>query len=694
MSERRDLLIEIGAEELPPRALRAMADAFASEIRAGLVAHGLEVGASRAYATPRRIAALVTKVPVAQPDRESTRRGPGLKIAFDENGEPTKAAEGFARSVGVDVDQLERLETAEGAWLVFRSIEVGEPTASLVQPIVEQALARLPIPRRMRWADSPVEFSRPVRWVLALYGADVVEAEIMGLSAGRTTRGHRFHHPDPISIADPEDYEPSLYREGKVVADPKLRRETIRTQVEAAASELGGSALMDEALLDEVAALVEWPVPVVGSFDERFLELPEAVIVSTLQGHQRYFPVRGRSGAMLARFITISNIESIRPESVREGNERVVRPRLADAEFFYRTDLQTPLPDRREALERIVFQDKLGSMLAKSGRVARLAAHVAIAMGADPETVKLARRAGELSKCDLVTNVVGEFPELQGEMGAVYARRAGEPEAVAEALDELYRPRFAGDAIPGSSTGRALAIADKLDTLVGIFGVGQAPTGDRDPFALRRSALGVLRIIIEGDPDLDLARLVSAAAEGYEGLVETGTVTEEVFSFATERLRAYFADRGVAPDVFAAVHALGITRPHDFARRVGAVGAFRELPEAASLAAANKRIQNILRQADSSVPSDVDDALFREDAEWNLAAKLVGLTPRVRGMLKQGDYTGAMTTLAGLREAIDAFFDTVKVMDDNPAVRGNRLALLGAIGDLFMATADVSRLQG
>ncbi len=694
MPEPRDLLVEVGAEELPPKALRPMAEAFAREVSAGLEAHGLEIGEARVYATPRRIAVLVERVPVAQPNRESERRGPGLKIAFDEDGKPTKAAEGFARSVGVEVDQLEHLETAEGAWLVFRSIDVGEPTSSLVQPIVEQALSSLPIPRRMRWADSPVEFSRPVHWVVALLGPDIVEAQIMGLSAGRMTRGHRFHHPEPISIARPEDYERSLYRQGKVVADLAARRETIRTQVEAAASELGGTALMDEALLEEVTALVEWPVPVVGSFEDRFLELPEAVLVSTLQGHQRYFPVRGDDGAMLARFITISNIESLRPQSVREGNERVVRPRLADAEFFYRTDLQTPLPARREALERIVFQDKLGSMLAKSDRVARLAGHVAIAMGADPAMVKLARRAGELSKCDLVTDVVGEFPELQGEMGAVYARAAGEPEEVVEALGELYRPRFAGDAIPGNSTGRALAIADKLDTLVGIFGIGQAPTGDRDPFALRRAALGVLRIIIEGELDLDLSRLVTSAAEGFEGLFETGPVTDEVFAFATERLRAYFADRGVGPDVFAAVHALAVTRPHDFARRVGAVDAFRELPEAASLAAANKRIQNILRQADSKIPGDVDDTLFREDAEWNLAAKVVGLTPRVRGMLKQGDYTGAMTTLAGLREAIDTFFDTVKVMDDNPAVRGNRLALLGAIGDLFLATADVSRLQG
>ena len=694
MPEPRDLLVEVGAEELPPKALRPMAEAFAREVSAGLEAHGLEIGEARVYATPRRIAVLVERVPVAQPNRESERRGPGLKIAFDEDGKPTKAAEGFARSVGVEVDQLEHLETAEGAWLVFRSTDVGEPTSSLVQPIVEQALSSLPIPRRMRWADSPVEFSRPVHWVVALLGPDIVEAQIMGLSAGRMTRGHRFHHPEPISIARPEDYERSLYRQGKVVADLAARRETIRTQVEAAASELGGTALMDEALLEEVTALVEWPVPVVGSFEDRFLELPEAVLVSTLQGHQRYFPVRGDDGAMLARFITISNIESLRPQSVREGNERVVRPRLADAEFFYRTDLQTPLPARREALERIVFQDKLGSMLAKSDRVARLAGHVAIAMGADPAMVKLARRAGELSKCDLVTDVVGEFPELQGEMGAVYARAAGEPDEVVEALGELYRPRFAGDAIPGSSTGRALAIADKLDTLVGIFGIGQAPTGDRDPFALRRAALGVLRIIIEGELDLDLSRLVTSAAEGFEGLFETGPVTDEVFAFATERLRAYFADRGVGPDVFAAVHALAVTRPHDFARRVGAVDAFRELPEAASLATANKRIQNILRQADSKIPGDVDDTLFREDAEWNLAAKVVGLTPRVRGMLKQGDYTGAMTTLAGLREAIDTFFDTVKVMDDNPAVRGNRLALLGAIGDLFLATADVSRLQG
>jgi glycyl-tRNA synthetase beta chain len=688
------LLVEIGTEELPPKALRAMAETLAREIREGLVAHGLEIGAARSYATPRRLAVVVENVPVAQPDREVARRGPGVHVAFDADGNPTRAAEGFARSVGLEVDQLERLETDDGAWLMFRTTEVGQPTTSLVQPVVEQAIARLPVPRRMRWADLDVEFSRPVHWVVALLGAELVEAHIMGLAAGRTTRGHRFHHPAAIAIDDPAAYATTLREQGRVIADLDERKETIRAQVEEAANALGGTPVMDDALLEEVAALVEWPVPVVGAFDEAFLELPDAVLIATMQGHQRYFPVRDSEDRLLARFVTISNIDSNNPQSVREGNERVVRPRLNDAAFFFRTDLQTALGDRRPALASIVFQEELGSVLDKSARVARLAGHVAIAMGRSPEEVKLTRRAAELSKCDLVTAMVGEFPELQGTIGGAYARHAGEPEAVAEAIAELYLPRFAGDAIPASAAGRALAIADKLDTLVGIFGIGQAPTGDRDPFALRRSALGILRIIIEGDLDLDLPRLVIDAAEGYEGLFEAAAVRDAVSGFAVERLRAYFADQGVPADVFAAVQARGASRPHDMAGRVAAVNAFRKLPEAASLAAANKRIQNILRQVEAAIPAEIDDGLFMEDAEWNLAAKLVGLSPHVREMLKGGDYTGAMRALAGLRESIDAFFDTVKVMDDDDAVRRNRLALLNAIGGLFLATADISKLQG
>ena len=470
--------------------------------------------------------------------------------------------------------------------------------------------------------------------------------------------------------------------------------ENIRNQVVAAAASVGGRPVIDEALLEEVAALVEWPMPIVAGFDESFLELPDAVLVATMKGHQRYFHVVDDDAALLPHFIAISNIDSRRPESVREGNERVIRPRLSDAKFFFDTDLKQPLAQRRTALAGVVFQEKLGTMLDKTKRVARLAGRIAIAMGEGAEQVRFARRAGMLCKCDLLTEVVGEFPELQGTMGAEYARRDGEPEAVCAALAEAYLPRFAGDGLPQTRLGQALAIADKLDTLVGIFGIGGAPTGDRDPFGLRRAALGVLRIIIERELDLELPALLADATRGHGEQLEASNVTGALMRFMTERLRAYFVDQGIPVDVFAAVQAREPSRPHDFARRVRAVNEFRRLPQASSLAAANKRISNILRQAGGeSIPDRVDDTLLAEDAEWNLAAKIFGLGPRVRELLRGGDYTGAMTSLAGLRDNVDEFFDTVTVMDENESVKRNRLALLKSISNMFLETADISRLQ-
>jgi len=692
MAEGLDLLLEIGAEELPPRAIRPMAEALGAELAERLTARGLAHGAVQTFATPRRIAALIADVPEARADREVERRGPMVAAAFEADGTPTRAAEGFARSCGVPVEQLERVDTDKGEQLLFRTTEVGEPTMSLLPGLAADAIARLPMPRRMRWSDLDVEFSRPVHWVVLLFGDQPVQTELLGVTAGRTTLGHRFHKPEGIRLDHAADYPTALYGSGRVVAEFQARREMVREQVQEAARALGGSAVMDDDLLDETTALVEWPVAVTGAFDEGFLRLPDPVIIAPMKGHQRYFPVQGPDGRLLARFIAISNIESKNPDAVREGNERVLRPRLADAAFFFDADLKRSLEDLQAGLADVVYQERLGSMAEKAERVAKLAGTVAIALGLGPEAVKLARRAGQLSKCDLLTGMVGEFPELQGVMGREYATRAGEPEAVAAALGEAYMPRFAGDGIPGTDTGRALAVADKLDTLVGIFGIGLRPSGEKDPFALRRTALGAMRVIIEGGLQLNLRKLLDTAVEGYGQRLDTENVAEAVHEFMLERLRAYFAERGISAEEFAAVQARNPAQPLDFARRLEAVHAFCKMPESASLAAANKRIQNILRQVEHSVPSQIKDELFRDNAEWDLAAKLVGLKPRVQSMLKGGDYTGALAALAGLREPVDAFFDQVKVMDDDDAVRDNRLALLNDIHGLFIATADLSRL--
>ncbi|NIM26851.1 MAG: glycine--tRNA ligase subunit beta [Gammaproteobacteria bacterium] len=693
MAETADLLVEIGTEELPPKSLRGMSEAFGEALCERLASRILGSHECTVYATPRRLAVLVPGVPLNQPDRDVERRGPALDAAFDADGKATKAAEGFARSCGVEVAQLERLETADGRWLLFRSTQVGESTASLLPAVVEEALARIPVARRMRWADLEAEFVRPVHWVTILHGSQVIETSIMGVKSGAVTYGHRFHHPHSVEIGEASNYAGALYGGAHVVADFAARMDMIRSQVEEAAEALGGRAVIDNSLLEENAALVEWPVAVTGSFDVSFLSLPDCVLSATMQGHQRYFPVMGDDGALMPNFIAISNIESRHPETVRNGNERVIRPRLADAAFFFEADQGQSLGERRDALKDIVFQEKLGSVFDKSERVSRLAGIVAIAMGLGPEEIKLARHAATLYKCDLVTEMVGEFPELQGAMGREYALVAREDLQVANAIGESYMPRFAGDRIPSTAIGRALSIADRLDTLLGIFLIGEAPTGDKDPFALRRAALGALRIMIEAELPLDLHKLLKSTVEGYEKFPDAAGAVEQVMEFVLERLKAYFIDRGVSIDVFLSVQAREPTEPHDFARRVYAVDAFRKLPEAASLAAANKRIQNILKQAQDAVPEKVDESLFADDAEWNLAAKTLGLGPRVRDLLKKRDYTSAMTSLAGLRESVDDFFDNVKVMEDDEQVRKNRLALLRNISNLFLETADISRLQ-
>jgi glycyl-tRNA synthetase beta chain len=688
----RDLLIEIGTEELPPKALLTLSRAFRQGIEDGLTKAGLDVASMQAFASPRRLAVLVKGVPARQTDKTVERRGPALTAAFDEEGVPTKAAQGFAASCGVTMDQLETVETDKGAWLMHRSVQPGRATAEIIPEIVKASLDRLPIPKRMRWGDLDAEFVRPVHWVVMLFGDSVIDCEILSVRSGRETRGHRFHHPAPLYLGEPEAYEALLLSEGRVIADFAKRREAVRAQILEAAAQLGGNAVIDEALLDEVTALVEWPVAIVGDFEKRFLEVPAEALVSSMKGHQKYFHVVDGDGQLMPHFIAIANIDSRDPAHVRAGNERVIRPRLADASFFWHQDRKEPLAARIEVLKTVVFQQKLGTLQAKSERVATLAGSIAQMMGAD---VANAERAARLAKCDLMTAMVGEFPELQGIMGRYYAVHDGEPAEVATALDEQYMPRHAGDALPGTATGQALAIADRLDTLAGIFGIGQLPTGDKDPFALRRAALGVLRTCIEKKLDLDLRTLLESAAERLrkDGVKIADTTANQVFDFMMERLRAYYQDAGIGADTFEAVLARQPSRPLDFHARIHAVSAFRRLPEAESLAAANKRIHNILRKAEVAVPDQVRAEHFAEPAERQLGEQLAALEGEVRGLLAERRYEDALCRLAGLREAVDGFFDAVMVMSDDPALRDNRLALLKRLGDLFLEVADISRLQ-
>ncbi len=696
----RDLLVEIGTEELPPRALRRLSEAFAAAMAEELTKASLAHAGLHPYATPRRLALLISGLVTSQQDQESMRRGPAISAAFGDDGCPTKAAQGFARSCGVPVDELEKLETDKGAWLAYREHRQGQATTTLVPQMVQAALERLPVPKRMHWGSSTVEFVRPVHWVVLLFGDEVIDAQILGVRAGRETRGHRFHYPHALYLAEPEAYAPLLETEGRVVADFDTRREVVRARTEESAAKLEGRAVVDDELLDEVTAMVEWPVAVAGSFEERFLDVPAEALISTMKVHQKYFHVVNARDELMPYFIAVSNIDSREPEQVRRGNERVIRPRLADAEFFWNQDRKKPLEARREALKDVIFQRALGTLYGKSERIAALAGALARHLGFDGAT---AQRAAQLCKCDLMTQMVGEFPELQGVMGRYYARHDGEPGEVAIAIDEHYLPRHAADDVPETPAGQAVAIADKLDSLVGIFGIGQAPTGDKDPFALRRAALGVLRVLIERGLDLDLRESLAAAAERYDAVLwgsgaagrDPAETIEAVYGFMMERLRGYLYERGVRPVVFEAVRVCDPSRPYDFERRARAVTEFLELPEAEALAAANKRIHNILKQAGEAPEiSGPEPPRPGEPAEQALLDALGEVADRALPRFSAGEYTAGLRELARLRAPVDAFFDQVMVLVEDGAVRAGRLHLLRRIRDLFLQVADVSRLQG
>ncbi|MNO74666.1 Glycine--tRNA ligase beta subunit [compost metagenome] len=680
----KDFLVELGTEELPPKALKSLGEAFLAGIEKGLKAAGLGYAAARCYAAPRRLAVQIDQLAVQQPDRSVNLDGPPLQAAFDANGNPTPAALGFAKKCGVDLELIDK----SGPKLKFSQTIAGQPAFGLLPGIVEASLNDLPIPKRMRWAARRDEFVRPTQWLVMLFGDDVVDCEILAQKAGRESRGHRFHNPDNVLITSPANYLEDL-RSAHVLADFAERRELIAKRVAELAAEQKGTAIVPPALLDEVTALVEWPVPLVCSFEERFLAVPQEALITTMQDNQKYFCLLDANGKLLPRFITVANVQSKAPEHIVSGNEKVVRPRLTDAEFFFKQDKKQPLEQFNERLKNVVFQAQLGTVYEKAERVSALAAFIAERIGGNAGN---AARAGILCKCDLATEMVGEFPEMQGIAGFYYATAGGEAEDVALALNEQYMPRGAGAELPTTLTGAAVAVADKLDTLVGIFGIGMLPTGSKDPYALRRAALGVLRILIEKQLDLDLAQALDFAITQYGDKVKALGLSEQVQDFVFDRLRARYEDEGVDVAVYQAVRALTPTAPLDFDQRVQAVQAFRQLPEAEALAAANKRVSNILAKADGEVPAAVNAGLLSESAEKALGSAVANAEGEVAPLAAARDYRSALAKLAALRTPVDAFFDEVLVNADDSAVRANRYALLAKLRGLFLGVADISLL--
>lgn len=684
-----DLVVELGTEELPPKSLTKLSDAFESGVTEGLADAGLSHGDVTAFATPRRLALKVSALALQAADQQIEKRGPAVKAAFDADGKPSRAGLAFAKSVGRDISDLDRLETDKGAWLFHRSTAAGKKAMECIPDIVTQTLAKLPVAKAMRWADHDILFVRPVHWLVMLLGDQVIPAELLGQTAGRTTRGHRFHAPKPLELASADDYPRVLSDTGFVVADFSTRRAQVAKQINHAAAK--HKAVMDADLLDEITALVEWPVAISGSFEPEYLELPEEVLIVTLQSHQRFVPLRDAAGQLTAEFIGISNIDSSTPGVVQAGYERVVRPRLADAAFFYRKDRQHTLQVRRDRLHQVLFQRKLGSLFDVSERLANLAARIAKEL---QHKEAHARRAGELSRCDLVTDMVGEFPELQGTMGAYYAHHDGEPEDVAIALEQQYWPRHAGDNLPDNAIGQCLSVASKLDLVCGIFAIGQKPSGTRDPFGLRRAALGILRIAIEGELPLDMHKLIRTTCEQLPIDPWPDNLVDDVYGYLLDRLPAYYREQGAAftTEMLNAVTTNRPTSPLDFHRRLQALEVFAGDAAAASLAAANKRVANILRKADTKPLTKVDPKLLEEPAEQALYDTLQSLRQQVKPALEKHAYGEAMSQLAGTRAVIDQFFDDVMVMAERKDLRRNRLALLAEIRELYNGVADLSRL--
>ena len=737
MSNGKSLLIELGTEELPPKGLDDLAQKFAHEVAIGLYDRGVVETFSdpadqateytpeyKHYCSPRRLAVLVRNVLSHQPDHHTERRGPALSAGLDANGQPTKALIGFAQGCGVEVAALEKLETDKGVWFVHRATMQGQPTVELVPKILAEALKALPIPKPMRWGDHDYSFVRPAHWLVMLYGSEVIDGELLGLKSGRHSRGHRFHHPQEVSIADADSWLAAL-RDAKVLADPKERRDRVRAEVERVAKETGGVPRLSDGLLDEIVNLTEWPVAIACAFEREFLAVPQEALVMTMETNQKFVPVFDAQGKLTEHFIGVANIESKDPAEIRKGYERVIRPRFADAKFFYHEDLKTPLAAQQDGLKNVTYQQSLGSVWDKCVRVAELARVIANRLGVD---AGLATRAAALSKCDLLTRMVGEFPELQGVMGRYYATANGENAEVAQALDEFYAPRFAGDRIAQGKVGQVLAVAERIDTLAGIFAVGMKPSGNKDPFALRRAALGLARTLIEGELNLDLKAQISEALDllppgiGHHTLSakalkpsltsstaeaeiargkqehlssdEKRKLGSELYDFVLDRLRSYYADQGVAAEAFESVRALAPADLTDFDRRLRAVVEFSKLPQAQALAAANKRIGNILRQAGGDIGTKIDPVLLDAGAETDLHRAVEATAKTIAPLAAQDRYVDILRELASLREPVDRYFDAVMVMVDDAGKRANRLALLNRLRRMFIDVADISLLPG
>ena len=684
-----NLLVEIGTEELPPKALRKLAESFAENLATELASLELNHQGVNWYASPRRLGLRVTALEAKQSDKVVEKRGPAVAAAFDADGNPTKAAMGWARGCGIDVSDAQTLETDKGAWLLHKAQVEGQATTSLMSDAVNKALTKLPIPKPMRWGANKTQFIRPVHTATILFGSTLIEGEILGKQVGNQLQGHRFHHPEKVTINHTDDVFDVL-KSAYVVADFEARKAQIREQIEAAASAVNAKVAMDEDLLEEVTSLVEWPVTLTATFEEAFLDVPSEALIYTMKDDQKYFPLLDQDGNLLNKFLFVSNIESKDPSVVIAGNEKVVRPRLADAQFFYETDKKKTLESRLESLDTVLFQKQLGTLKDKSERISELAGYIAEQLGADAE---LAKRAGLLSKTDLMTEMVMEFTDVQGVMGMHYARHDGEAEEVALAQNEQYMPRFAGDNLPTNVISCAVAIADKFDTLVGIFGIGQAPKGDKDPFALRRAAIGALRIMVEKSLPLDILDLVAKSQTLFGEKLTNLNVSTDVFEFMLGRFRAWYQDEGIEVDVIQAVLARRPTKPVDFDRRVKAVSHFRTLDAAEALAAANKRVSNILAKNDITTQGDVNESLLSDDAEKVLASHVAKFATELAPLYANGDYQEALSQLAGIRESVDNFFDNVMVMADDEAVKQNRLALLSQLSRLFLDIADISVLQ-
>ena len=688
---KQDFLVELGTEELPPKALLKLSKSFQAGVVEGLKKESLAHGQVKSFATPRRLAILVSALEANQADRLTEKFGPAVKAAFDADGNPTSAADGFAKSCGVTVTSLGRAPKDGVEKLCFSSTLPGKSTNELLPAIVDAALAKLPIPKRMRWGASRNEFVRPVHWLVMLFGEDIVPSTIMGVNSGADSFGHRFHHPDKICISKASNYEALMLEPGNVVADFAKRRELIRAAIVAEGEKLNANTVVDEALLDEVTGLVEYPVALTGKFDKLFLEVPSEALILAMKSHQKCFYLLSKDEQLLPYFVTVSNIRSNDPSQVTKGNERVIRPRLADAKFFYETDKQTSLESRLDQLKKVVFQKKLGTVYDRSLRIANLAKFIAVYTN---QNEAQSERAAVLSKCDLVTNMVGEFADLQGLMGSYYAANDGEPELVAMAIGEQYMPKYAGGDLPSTAIGNILAISDKLDSIVGLFAVGQPPTGSKDPFALRRSAIGVLRIMVENKLDLDLLACIKMSLKGFNSLEIQADTSEKVFEFMIERFRSWYSDEGIPSNVFQSVIEIKPRKPYDFAKRIQAVSSFVELDESAALAAANKRVSNLLDKVDDAFLSTVvSENLLVDDAEKVLFQQLRDKELSTAPLLEAGDYTSGLAELAQLKEAVDGFFENVLVICDDMPLQNNRIALLQRLRDIFLKVADISFLH-